>query len=96
MDRDRAACGEAKLDHEGDGQVDGFGLGPFGIVDYDGPETIRMRKYATGTHLLLEEIGVETGATPREVVWTKNTRPVSTATGAQKAEAARDERSRYS
>jgi polyhydroxyalkanoate synthase subunit PhaC len=70
--RDRAASGEAKLDHEGGGQVDGFGLGPFGIVDYDGPETIRMRKYATGTHVLLEEIGVETRATPREVVWTKN------------------------
>lgn len=47
-------------------------LGPFGICDYDGPETVRLRKYATGTHLLLEEIGVETGATPREVVWTKN------------------------
>src|ERR687889_488124 len=31
-----------------------------------------MRKYATGTHVLLEEIGVETGATPRVVVWTKN------------------------
>jgi polyhydroxyalkanoate synthase len=42
------------------------------LSDYDGPETIRMRKYATGTHVLLEEIGVETGATPREVVWTKN------------------------
>jgi polyhydroxyalkanoate synthase len=70
--RDRAASGEAKLDHERGSQVDGFGLGPFGIVDYDGPETIRMRKYATGTHVLLEEIGVETGATPREVVWTKN------------------------
>jgi hypothetical protein len=26
----------------------GFGLGPFGIFDYDGPETIRMRKSATG------------------------------------------------
>jgi len=43
-----------------------------GLSDYDGPETIRMRKYATGTHVLLEEIGVETGVTPREVVWTKN------------------------
>jgi polyhydroxyalkanoate synthase len=43
-----------------------------GLSDYDGPETIRMRKYATGTHVLLEELGVETGATPREVVWTKN------------------------
>jgi hypothetical protein len=40
--------------------------------DYDGPETIRLRKYATGTHVLLEEIGVETGATPREVLWNKN------------------------
>jgi polyhydroxyalkanoate synthase subunit PhaC len=42
-----------------------------GLSDYDGPETIRMRKYATGTHVLLEEIGVETEPTPREVVWTK-------------------------
>lgn len=50
----------------------GFGLGPLGIIDYDGPETIRMRKYATGTHVLLEKIGVETGATPMEVVWTRN------------------------
>jgi polyhydroxyalkanoate synthase subunit PhaC len=52
--------------------VNGFGLGPFGIVDSDGPETIRMRKYATGTHVLLEKIGVETGATPSKVVWTNN------------------------
>ena len=72
MVRDRGASGEAELDHEGGVHVDGFGLGPFGIVDYDGPETIRLRKYATGTHVLLEEIGVETGATPREVVWTRN------------------------
>jgi polyhydroxyalkanoate synthase subunit PhaC len=47
-------------------------LGPFEIFDYDDPVTIRMRKYATGTHVLLEEIGVETEATPREVVWTRN------------------------
>ena len=66
------ASGDAKIDHEGPDHLDGFGLGPFGIVDYDGPETIRLRKYATGTHVLLEEIGVETGATPKEVVWTKN------------------------
>jgi len=52
--------------------MDEWSLGPFGICDYDGPETVRLRKYATGTHLLLEEIGVETGATSREVVWTKN------------------------
>ncbi|CAN5558298.1 MAG: alpha/beta fold hydrolase [Actinomycetota bacterium] len=44
-------------------------LGIFGISDYDGPETIRSRKYATGTHVLLREVEVETGATPKEVVW---------------------------
>ena len=71
MVSDHGASGEAC--HEGVVDVDRFGLGPFGIVDYDGPETIRLRKYATGTHVLLEEIGVETGATPKEVVWTKNT-----------------------
>ena len=69
---DRAASGEAKLDHEGGSRGGEWGLGPLGISDYDGPETIRFRKYATGTHVLLEEIGVETGGTPREVVWTKN------------------------
>ena len=69
---DRAPSSEAKLDQEAGGLVGGFGLGPFRIVDYDGPETIRMRKYVTGTHVLLEEIGVETEATPREVAWTKN------------------------
>ena len=34
--------------------------------------SIRARKYTTGTHVLLEEIGFETGVTPNEVVWTKN------------------------
>ena len=73
----RAASGEANLDHEeGGGQVNGFGLGPFvgplGIFDYDDPVSIRARKYITGTHVLLKEIGIETGVTPNEVVWTKN------------------------
>lgn len=53
-------------------QAGGWSLGSFGICNYDGPETIRVRKYATGTHVLLQEIGVETGATPREVVWSRN------------------------
>lgn len=44
-------------------------LGGFGVSDYDGPETIRSRKYLTGTHVLLREVEVETGATPGEVVW---------------------------
>src|SRR3712207_6841352 len=69
---DRAASGKAEPDHRGGGRTDDWSLGPFGICDYDGPETVRFRKYATGTHVLLEEIGVETGVTPREVVWTKN------------------------
>lgn len=50
----------------------GWNFGPLGICNYDGPETIRSRKYATGTHVLLKEIGVETGVTPREVVWSRN------------------------
>ena len=53
-------------------QAGGWSLGAFGICNYDGPETIRARKYATGTHVLLQEIGVETGVTPREVVWSRN------------------------
>ena len=68
----RSSPRAAELDREGRGRVDAGGLRPRAILDYDGPETIRIRKYATGTHVLLEELGVETGATPREVVWTKN------------------------
>jgi polyhydroxyalkanoate synthase subunit PhaC len=68
---DRAASGKVEPDHRGGSRTDDWSLGPFGICDYDGPETVRSRKYATGTHVLLEEIGVETGATLREAVWTK-------------------------
>ena len=71
MIRDLAASA-ALADHDGGVRSGGWSLGPLGLSDYDGPETIRMRKYATGTHVLLEEIGVETGVTPREVVWSKN------------------------
>src|SRR5919199_3322423 len=69
---DRAASGEVEPDHMGNSRKDEWSLRPFGICDYDGPETIRLRKYATGTHVLLEEIEVETGVTSRQVVWTKN------------------------
>jgi polyhydroxyalkanoate synthase subunit PhaC len=69
---DHAASGKVEADHGRSSRIDGWSLGPFRICDYDGPETVRLRKYATGTHVLLEEIGVETGATPREVVWSKN------------------------
>ena len=44
----------------------------FEISRFDNPETIRFRKYATGTPLVLEGAGVAAGRTPRETVWTKN------------------------
>ena len=53
-------------------KLNGQSFGASGIFDYDDPVTIRMRKYATGTHVLLREIEVETEATPREVVWSRN------------------------
>jgi polyhydroxyalkanoate synthase len=43
-----------------------------GVEDRDNPETIRLKKYATGAHLLIEVDPVETGQTPKETVWTKN------------------------
>jgi polyhydroxyalkanoate synthase len=43
----------------------------FKISSYDNPESIRFRKYATGTHLALEGAGVEVGQSPKEVVWSK-------------------------
>ena len=42
---------------------------PFEISNYDNPETIRFRKYATGTHLVVHGTEVETGLTPKEMVW---------------------------
>jgi polyhydroxyalkanoate synthase len=67
--RERSSGGPSWVEGGGAG---GWGLGPFGVCNYDGPETIRARKYATGTHVLLQEIGVETGVTPRDVVWSRN------------------------
>ena len=69
--------------------VGAFGLEPFGIVNSDGPETIRARKYATGTHVLLHEIEVETGISPREVVWTHNKARLYRYHGAAGADATR-------
>jgi polyhydroxyalkanoate synthase len=42
---------------------------PFEISSYDNPETIRFRKYATGTHLVVHTTEVEAGLTPKEEVW---------------------------
>ncbi len=44
---------------------------PFDISSYDNPETIRFRKYATGTHLIVHGAEVETGLTPKETAWQK-------------------------
>ena len=35
----------------------------------DNPESVRVRKYLTGTHLLVNSVGVKVGTGPREVVW---------------------------
>jgi len=72
MIRERPSSGGAEPSWAEGGQGGGWGLGPFGVCNYDGPETVRARKYATGTHVLLQEMGVETGVTPREVVWSRN------------------------
>ena len=42
---------------------------PFEISNYDNPESIRFRKYATGTHLVVHGAEAEAGLTPKEVVW---------------------------
>jgi polyhydroxyalkanoate synthase subunit PhaC len=42
---------------------------PFDISSYDNPESIRFRKYATGTHLIVHGTEVEAGLTPKETVW---------------------------
>ncbi len=44
----------------------------FGVDGYDNPETIRFKKYATGAHLVLQGTEVQTGQTPKEVVWQKD------------------------
>jgi polyhydroxyalkanoate synthase subunit PhaC len=41
-----------------------------GVDDYDNPETVRFKKYAMGLQLILPETGIQTGQTPKEVVWT--------------------------
>lgn len=41
------------------------------IHRWDNPETVRLRKYLTGTHLLLQVVEVEAGATPKDEVWVK-------------------------
>ncbi len=45
---------------------------PFEVSSYDNPESIRFRKYATGTHLIAHGAQVEVGLTPKEGIWTKN------------------------
>jgi polyhydroxyalkanoate synthase subunit PhaC len=45
---------------------------PLGVDSYDNPETIRFKKYATGAHIILQRNGVQTGRTPKGVVWQKD------------------------
>ena len=50
----------------------GWGKLPLEIRDYDNPETVRARMYATGAQLLSAVRLPEVGQTPREVIWEKN------------------------
>lgn len=45
---------------------------PTAIHSWDNPESVRFRKYVTGSHLLLRMFDVETGRTPKELVWEKD------------------------
>ena len=45
---------------------------PLDISSYDNPETIRFRKYATGTHLIVHGLEFETGLTPKETAWQRD------------------------
>jgi polyhydroxyalkanoate synthase len=51
--------------------VTGRSATPLGVHDYDNPETIRFKKYATGLQLILQGTRIETGQTPKVVVWTR-------------------------
>jgi polyhydroxyalkanoate synthase len=42
-----------------------------GVGDYDNPETIRFKKYASGLQLISDGTGIEVGQTPRKVIWAK-------------------------
>ena len=42
-----------------------------GVDNYDNPETIRFKKYVTGLQLVLQGTGIETGQTPKEIVWAR-------------------------
>ena len=50
----------------------GWGKLPLEIRDYDNPETVRARKYATGARLLSAIHLPEVGKTPRGVIWEKS------------------------
>jgi polyhydroxyalkanoate synthase subunit PhaC len=41
------------------------------VDNCDNPETIRFKKYATGLQLISDGPGIQTGQTPRKVIWTK-------------------------
>jgi len=54
-----------------EGQVTQWSATLLGVDSYDNPETIRFKKYAMGLQLILQGTKIETGQTPKEVVWTK-------------------------
>jgi polyhydroxyalkanoate synthase subunit PhaC len=58
--------------HKGGRQTMEWSKEPLDVEDRDNPETIRLKKYASGAHLVPEAALPEVGCTPKELVWTKN------------------------
>ena len=52
--------------------MDRWSTMPFSVNNYDNPESLRIKKYASGTNLVLQGTRVRTGQTPKEIVWEKD------------------------
>ncbi len=47
-------------------------LNPLAVQREDNPEAVRLRKYLTGSNLLLHLVDIETGQTRKKLVWTRD------------------------
>lgn len=44
---------------------------PTRIQRWDNPESVRIRKYLTGTNLLVDAVGIDVGASPKSLTWSR-------------------------
>jgi polyhydroxyalkanoate synthase subunit PhaC len=58
-------------EEEQEGQVFRNNVKLLGVDDYDNPETIRFKKYATGLQLISDGTRIQVGQTPGKVIWAK-------------------------